>query len=644
VSRHVSVFSVARAALGVLLVAAVGSTPVAAAMITVTSTEDAVVQDGNCTLREAVRSANEDVAYDACTAGSGDDVVNLGVGTYVLTIPGVNEDAAASGDLDVTANLVIAGAGAILTRIDGNGAVTHDRVLDLIGSITVAISGVTITGGTMVQEGGGVHVNGATLVVSNSTIVSNTANSGGGIGDVGTVTLVDSTLSDNTAANGGGIACGDVSILRSTVSGNHADAGGGLRIFGAGTIDQSTISDNVAMVAGGVLSNGTLVMTNSTLSGNRSNGVGGGLVHNNPTGIATLVNVTVTDNVADDDADGGGDGGGIVNEGGDLRVKGSIVAGNVDRGGEAPDCVGVLDSLGYNLVESPTGCTFLGDTATNLLAVDPLLGPLQNNGGGTLTHALLVGSPAFDAIPLASCTDAAGGTLGGDQRNVPRPQAAACDMGAVEADGLPTTTTTTSTTSTSSSTPTTSSTTSSTSTTTSTITSTTSTTTSTTSTSTSSSTSSSSSSSTVAPSTTTSTTTLPPECTAGTPNACDDADACSADSCIAGRCRHDPATGTESARCVCGRLPLAACVADPLPTAASRQLTKACERLDRAASSTSPARTKHLVRQAIASEKQAGRIVRRLAARGRVSQACAGALGAFLDDALGRAKGVLKGS
>ncbi|HXJ36139.1 MAG TPA: right-handed parallel beta-helix repeat-containing protein [Candidatus Eisenbacteria bacterium] len=630
-SRDVTGFGVARTALGAMLVAAaVGSTPVTAAVIAVTSTEDAVLADGNCTLREAVRSANEDVAYDACTAGSGDDVVSLGAGTYMLTIVGANEDAAASGDLDVTANLAIAGAGATLTTIDGNGAVTHDRVLELIGSITVAISGVTVTGGTMVQEGGGVRVNGATLVVSNSAIISNTANSGGGIGDVGTVTLVDSTLSDNTALNGGGIACGDVSILRSTVSGNHADAGGGLRIFGAGTIDQSTISGNTAMVAAGVLSNGTLVMTNSTLSGNRSDQVGGGLVHNNATGTATLVNVTVTGNVADDDANGTGDGGGIVNEGGDLRVKGTIVAGNLDRGGEAPDCVGLLDSQGYNLVQSTAGCTLSGDTATNLLAVDPLLGPLQSNGGPTFTHALLVGSPAFDAIPLATCTDAVGGALGGDQRNVGRPQAAACDMGAFEADGLPTTTTTTSTTSTSSSTPTT----------TSTITSTTSTTTST---STSSSTSSSSSSSTVAP-ITTSTTMLPPECTAGVPSACDDDDSCTADSCVAGRCRHDPATGTESARCVCGRLPLAACGAETLPTAASRQLTKACERLDRAGSSTSAARTKHLVRRAIASEKQAGRIVRRLGARGRVSQACAGALGVFLDDALARAKSVLKGS
>jgi Ca2+-binding RTX toxin-like protein len=157
-------------------------------------------------------------------------------------------------------------------------------------------------------------------------------------------------------------------------------------------------------------------LTNVTISGNSAAEEGGGLVAYEP---VSLNNVTITGNTANSDGDASGDGGGIVQAGGAITIRNSIVAGNVDGGGEAPDCSGPVASGGHNILGSGAGCsgfTGVGD----LVGVDPLLGPLADNGGPTPTHALLKGSPAVDA----------GGTdcAPTDQRGLPRN----CDVGAYE--------------------------------------------------------------------------------------------------------------------------------------------------------------------------------------------------------------------
>src|SRR5437870_3850242 len=91
--------------------------PVYGATITVNTTEDELTVDGNCSLREAIQAANTDSAVDACPAGSGADTITLPVGTYTLTIPGANEDANQTGDLDNARDLTINGAGAAATII-----------------------------------------------------------------------------------------------------------------------------------------------------------------------------------------------------------------------------------------------------------------------------------------------------------------------------------------------------------------------------------------------------------------------------------------------------------------------------------------------------------------------------------------------
>ena len=101
-------------------------------------------------------------------------------------------------------------------------------------------------------------------------------------------------------------------------------------------------------------------------------------------------------------------GGGVYNYQGVFDCQNTIIADN-----SSDDFSGVLTSEGYNLIQNTNGCTILGDETGDVYGVDPLLGPLQDNGGPTWTCALLPGSPAIDQ-----------GTSGGlttDQREVPRP-------------------------------------------------------------------------------------------------------------------------------------------------------------------------------------------------------------------------------
>jgi len=159
--------------------------------ITVNSTDASLAVDGNCTLREAIIAANTDAAVDACPAGSGADVVVVPAGTYTLTLVGADEDAAATGDLDVTADLEIDGAGAATTVIDGNST---DRVLDIDpagAGLTVLVSGVTLQHGSSLQEGGAVRSR-ATLTLADSIVQANLTSGtlavrGGGIASDGSL-------------------------------------------------------------------------------------------------------------------------------------------------------------------------------------------------------------------------------------------------------------------------------------------------------------------------------------------------------------------------------------------------------------------------------------------------------------------------
>jgi len=408
---------------GLVLLLAVLSllAPVAqAATITVTTTDDEVNSDGDCSLREAIIAANTNTVTDACPAGSatGSDTIVLPAGTYDLTLAGLNENAAQTGDLDLSSSLTIAGAGRANTIIDANGL---DRVFHIALTGGVQISDLTLRGGDpgSSELGGGIWLVGGDLTVSNSRITANTAWRGGGLmveadGPSNGATIINSRITDNTAETGGGLYLtqNSATLINSFVSGNTASgsitgsSGGGLRSA----------------------SEGVLTLINSTVSGNSADVHGGGIHTDNET---HLYNVTVASNTGSANSGSGGDGGGVsVGSSGTLTARNSLIADNAENGGGTPDCSGSLTGEGYNLIENTTGCIISGDTTGNVTGLAPNLGPLQGNGGSTQTHALLAGSPAIDAGNPTGCLDPAGIALTTDQRGYARN--GVCDIGAYE--------------------------------------------------------------------------------------------------------------------------------------------------------------------------------------------------------------------
>jgi CSLREA domain-containing protein len=182
--RAVSVAFLTLLFLGLLGALGSASTAEADTVITVTTFNDEIVDNGVCSLREAVRSANLNTAIGGCPAGTGADTIMLSPGTYSLAItrtsPFVDENAAASGDLDITSTVTIGVSGSGTAVIEG-GAGWNDRVLDVgpsAAGINVTISNVTIQNGLIsgFTDGDGAGLlnhSGVTLSLANSAIVSN---------------------------------------------------------------------------------------------------------------------------------------------------------------------------------------------------------------------------------------------------------------------------------------------------------------------------------------------------------------------------------------------------------------------------------------------------------------------------------------
>ena len=285
---------------------------------------------------------------------------------------------------------------------------------------------------------------------------NNAAVDGGGIfnDNASTMTLTNSTVSGNTAGDDAGGIINDhgstATLTNSTVSGNDAgDDGGGIRNFGTTNLFSSTIANNRAglnsspnNLGGGGVHNfgGTLTLTNSTVSGNVARTDGGGIF--NETGTVASFSSTIANNRADADSNGSGIGGGVFNlSGATFNFQNTILANN--QVGSNPnnirDCAGTLTSQGYNLIRiTPPGECNVAPVTGDVFSSDPLLGPLQNNGGPTQTHALLAGSPAIDAGNPSGCRDNLGALLLKDQRGLRRTVdgnrdgAARCDIGPIE--------------------------------------------------------------------------------------------------------------------------------------------------------------------------------------------------------------------
>ncbi len=279
----------------------------------------------------------------------------------------------------------------------------------------VTLSNNTAAGAAADDGGGGIFNNGGDVEIINSLLLRNaatgTAGSGGGTFNLGgTLDITGTTFSGNRASRaGGGIedAAGtsvviNASTLIGNTTGNAPGNGGGLHITGAGNVrlDSSTVASNTASAEGGGLWNsavGTLTVNNSTISNNRANGTGpdagGGGVYNDG-GAVTITNATIASNISPDGA-----GGGIFSQmNASTSVGNSIVATNTAMQGI--DVFGAFTSLGYNLIGTTldsSGFDESTDKTGTTARLDPKLGPLADNGGPTLTRALLSGSPAINA-------------------------------------------------------------------------------------------------------------------------------------------------------------------------------------------------------------------------------------------------------
>ena len=354
-------------------------------MILVNSTTDAVINDSLCTLREAIIAANTDTATSGCSAGSGVDEINL---------------TGLTGSIDLFSPLP---------------AITTDMVLDGPPSTTLAVRRAPTAQGEF-----SLFTSQAALVIEDLTLQGGRAASGGAIfQNGGSLTLERVTLSDNRATSSGGavfIQGGQLTINDNIFSDNRADSSGGA-IYAAGStvkIRGSALFGNQAGSSGGGLFGlgETTTITNSTFDGNSAASAGGGVFGD---GTFSLRNVTLTANQA-------ARGGGIARGGGAFRFRNTLIAGNT--GG---DCTGTVESLGYNLVQTPGAtCTITGETATLILNQNPLLDPLAVSAPGrTHTRPLKANSPAFNTGTPAGCEP-------DDQRGIVRPQGTACDIGAYE--------------------------------------------------------------------------------------------------------------------------------------------------------------------------------------------------------------------
>jgi len=451
---------------------------------TVTNSADS----GPGTLRQAIANAPSGDTIDFAISGtliltSGELLINknltiLGPGAGSLTIQRSTDNGTAGFRIFHLQSGIIRMSGLSMSngQVDVGGGIYNET--------TASLQDCTLVRNSATTSGGGAY-NLSTLTLSNCTLTQNIvaggsgSGYGGGLGNEGTLIALSCKVTSNSVTGagytnqfGGGIwNSGTLGITNSAVNGNAAsDSGGGIFNEGTLALNTSTVDSNLAKSAngagrGGGIANtfGTVTLDRSTISSNSvgvagaSAGLGGGVA--NDTGSLVACNSTVSGNVATGGADPGNPprGGGIFNGLGSVMMNNSTVTANSVSGGSSQNGGALFNSAGA--VESTKNNILAGNTATtdvfngqqgdilssgfnlfgttngvittgpgdrfNLTAAQLMLGPLQNNGGPTLTHALLCGSPAINSGGGSGCDPT-------DQRGFSRIVGGIIDIGAYE--------------------------------------------------------------------------------------------------------------------------------------------------------------------------------------------------------------------
>jgi|GEM_PF-1397634 len=361
---------------------AIGFSEGARAVVVVDGVGDAVAVDGVCTLREAIQAVNAGSVVNECDGSGGVDTISITVGPIVLgsALPGL-------------ASMTIEGGGQV---VSGNDLT---RVFQIAAGADVTIENIAIINGNAGGGfGGGIQVsNNAQLTLHRCRIANNQAFAGGGLRSSGSgavVAVTECTFEGNQTPNEGGGAINN-------------DIGSTM------TITRSTIVGNSGLYAGGIANyNGAnLTVRNSTVSGNSctANSSGGGIENFSGGSTLTIENSTITGN----SCAGSSSGGGLFNNTTAPILVNTLVAGN---SASRPDLSGSFTSGGHNLIGDATGSTGFSDgvnddqVGSGASPIDPQLGLLADNGGPTLTHALLPGSPAINSgnNAVAPATDQRG--------------------------------------------------------------------------------------------------------------------------------------------------------------------------------------------------------------------------------------------
>jgi predicted outer membrane repeat protein len=320
-----------------------------------------------------------DLRYCITQANQAATAVTISFDTTVFQNPQTITLTGGTLTLTNTFGVTIDGLTPGLVTISGNN---QNRIFVVNSGATAFFNGLTLANGAAVGSPGGAIQNFGSLTLTNDIFVGNVGSSGGAIAQQGTALTATNVVFVNNSATGSGgallLAAGTNAVVNSTFFGNSAGGSG-------------------AAIA--TVGNAQLNLINDTITANTATSAGGGV--SSGARPITIVNTIIAQNTG-------------------MSLSGA----------PNPDVVGPFISQGTNLVGATDGSSGFGGAdkaGTAAAPVNPLLGPLTDNGGNTLTCALLVGSPAIDAAKTAAAPAT-------DQRGVARPFGISADIGAYEAN------------------------------------------------------------------------------------------------------------------------------------------------------------------------------------------------------------------